>query len=228
MNEPVMPWHRQPREPAKAWAGFEIFLSMPPYERSYPKVAEHLGRWVSQIKAWGSKYNWQERARLRDQYFAKTADQVVIAATEHFQEQVIQDEVEDYIRQRNMWSHVAADIEKRLMNGEPVNSLELSRLANARELLDRQARRAARLPLTYGGDDSGGKADTANENWLLTLEGGAKRLQLEDGDDASSFTEFVDVATGDTGSSGEVQSSVDWEAGGEEPSGEDYSPCSGD
>ncbi len=56
------PWERRPKESYQAYEAFQKFL----VERSYPKVAEAVGKSLSLIKRWAKNHNWRERADAWD------------------------------------------------------------------------------------------------------------------------------------------------------------------
>lgn len=170
-----MPWHRQPTDTDKSFKAFQEFLSLPLEQRTYPVLAARLGKWLPQIKGWGSKHNWQERARAFDSFQARTFDETLYKANEVYQEAVIQHEMEDYQRVRELWRKSVSRVENAQRAGDEVPPLDLKRLSEVREVLSRQARRAARMPYTYA--DREDDMPTANAGqWVLTMDGGAKEV----------------------------------------------------
>lgn len=64
--EPKYPWEKQPDESMKAFASFEVYLDIPPMDRTMRKANETLGRAWSTITGWASKHNWVPRAEAYD------------------------------------------------------------------------------------------------------------------------------------------------------------------
>jgi hypothetical protein len=55
-----MIFERQPRETAKAYAAFQVYLGQGP-ERSLAATAKHLGKCKKITEKWSKKYDWQAR-----------------------------------------------------------------------------------------------------------------------------------------------------------------------
>ena len=66
----ALPFERQPRESAKAFAAFQAYLELGT-ERSHTLVAQKLGLSPRMINKCGSKFRWAERIAARDAYLAE-------------------------------------------------------------------------------------------------------------------------------------------------------------
>lgn len=64
------PWERQPKESAKAYEAFDLYLKMGA-ERSCQKVARQLSKSDTIIKRWSSTWSWQQRVREYDAELAR-------------------------------------------------------------------------------------------------------------------------------------------------------------
>ena len=67
-----------PRETAKAYAAFRVYLGMGP-TRSIRRVAEQLGRKPRGLEAWSQKYHWPERALAYSHHLAELERQTIEA-----------------------------------------------------------------------------------------------------------------------------------------------------
>lgn len=63
---PRYPWEQQPKETAKAFAAFTVYLEMHPEERSLRRVGEIIGKYYSQVTRWASQDDWSNRVRAHD------------------------------------------------------------------------------------------------------------------------------------------------------------------
>ncbi len=63
-------WERQPKESAKAYEAFDLYLKMGA-ERSCQKVAQQLSKSDTIIKRWSSAWSWQQRVRDYDTELAR-------------------------------------------------------------------------------------------------------------------------------------------------------------
>lgn len=66
------PWERQPKETAKAFEAFFLYLHMGA-ERGIRAVAQKLGKSVTLISRWSSDWDWVERTRAWDNDLAQKA-----------------------------------------------------------------------------------------------------------------------------------------------------------
>jgi hypothetical protein len=70
-------WELQPNETPKSFAAFNIYLKLPPNERSLSRVVAALGHASnSTVEKWSSENDWVERARAYDAYIANSAIEV--------------------------------------------------------------------------------------------------------------------------------------------------------
>ena len=65
-------WERQPNESAQAYEAFSIYLEQGA-DRSQREVAKKLGKSLTLISRWASKYEWVERCRQYDNHLAEEA-----------------------------------------------------------------------------------------------------------------------------------------------------------
>lgn len=73
-----LPFERQPRESAKAYAAFRVYLEMGP-ERSVRDVARKLGKSATLIGRWSSKFDWMSRVAAHGAHVAM-AERLAIEA----------------------------------------------------------------------------------------------------------------------------------------------------
>lgn len=71
-------WEQLPREAAKPFAAFKVYLDMGA-ERTVPKVAGQLGKSGSLIRRWAVKFDWHARALAFDGEKAKIAIKAIEA-----------------------------------------------------------------------------------------------------------------------------------------------------
>jgi hypothetical protein len=64
-----LPFEQQPRESAKAFAAFSLYLSQGA-ERSIRTVGEQLGKSEGLIERWAAKYDWQSRVAAHAAHLA--------------------------------------------------------------------------------------------------------------------------------------------------------------
>lgn len=62
----VKPWERQPGESGPAYAAFELYRDLGPNERSLVKVARQLGKSVTLMERWSTRWSWKERVAAWD------------------------------------------------------------------------------------------------------------------------------------------------------------------
>ena len=67
---PALPFEKQPRESAKAFAAFQVYQELGS-NRSHVQVAEKIGISKRMVHKWSSKYGWIERLAARDAYLAE-------------------------------------------------------------------------------------------------------------------------------------------------------------
>ncbi len=174
-----MPWEQQPKETTKSFRGFRLYLHGG-MERSYRAVGEELDVHIQQIKEWGTKYGWVERAQLYDAYIQGQMLEQLDSAVVAFQANVVQDEVHDYNAMRGLWQQMLERLVKATEDGAmAVDDLTngMRRLVAARDTMDRLARRAARMAATYSETD---EKDAREDTYYLSFEEGPKKLDVED------------------------------------------------
>lgn len=66
----AMAFEQQPRESAKAFAAFSLYLSLGP-QRSLAAVAQKLAKSGQLIKRWSSKYDWPARVLAQSAHLAE-------------------------------------------------------------------------------------------------------------------------------------------------------------
>jgi len=65
----ALPFEQQPRESAKAFAAFSMYLSLGP-ERSLAKVAAKLGKGQRIMETWSQKFDWAARVQAHGAHLA--------------------------------------------------------------------------------------------------------------------------------------------------------------
>lgn len=66
----AMVFERQPRESAKAFAAFSLYLAMGPERRSLAAVAEKLGKSKVMMEKWSHKFDWSARVAAHGAHLA--------------------------------------------------------------------------------------------------------------------------------------------------------------
>jgi len=67
----AFPWNQLPEEGGKAFAAFQVYRELGPWERSMNRVRVELGRpesYLRSLQSWSSKYRWVDRVRAWDQH----------------------------------------------------------------------------------------------------------------------------------------------------------------
>ena len=72
---PLM-FEQQPRESAKAYAAFKVYLDLGP-ERSLLTVAHRLGKSRPLIERWSVKFDWPARVTAFNRHFAELERQAI-------------------------------------------------------------------------------------------------------------------------------------------------------
>lgn len=88
-NKDEKAWERQPKESARAYEAFDLYLKMGP-ERSLRKVGQELGKSNTLISRWSSAWNWQERCRDYDNYLKRQELEEQRKAVKKMQQRQIQ------------------------------------------------------------------------------------------------------------------------------------------
>lgn len=207
-----MPWDRLPKESDKAFDTFRLYLMMGA-DRTYQKVADATQRYISHIKLWGSKYSWKQRAAEYDNWIARNTDSKAMGELSVFQSAVIQSEMEDYIRLRDLWKQQFEAIENSLESTDPGEIMAmLNRLIRARDSLSVLSRRAAHLPMTYKPKEE--EPQELSETWILAWEKSGEIVQ-------GSSPTLAPGSEEDSGESGTIQGGGGGETVREVDSGSD-------
>ena len=74
-----LPFEKQPRESAKAFAAFSLYLSLGP-ERSLATVAQKLHKSVTIFGRWSAKFGWQERVAAHAAHLALVEREAIEAS----------------------------------------------------------------------------------------------------------------------------------------------------
>ena len=65
----ALPFEQQPKESAKAFEAFSVYLAMGP-ERSLAAVGQRLGKSVGLVERWSAKFDWPARVQAQAAYLA--------------------------------------------------------------------------------------------------------------------------------------------------------------
>jgi hypothetical protein len=74
-----LPFEKQPRESAKAFAAFSLYLSLGP-ERSTAAVAKELAKSEQLVRRWSAKFGWTDRVAAHGAHLAIVEREAVEAA----------------------------------------------------------------------------------------------------------------------------------------------------
>ena len=166
-------WDQREEETELAYATFRKFLEMD-NPRRLTVLASNEGKHVSHMRQWSAKYGWFERARLYDAYTNPMVNEEAVDAMRGVQAQIIKDGVDDYIRTRNIVLTLLDEIEQAIEKSEegklPIGDIikDLKTLAQTQDTLNRQARRAVKMPTTYKSVDA---EEQPEGEYLLTANG---------------------------------------------------------
>lgn len=83
LDEGREPYEKQSGETMNSFAAFAVFRDLGP-QRTLPKAAEAIGKSLSMLQGWSSKYRWFERAEEYD---------LVVDARHREQQQTLRDQV---------------------------------------------------------------------------------------------------------------------------------------
>lgn len=149
-------WERLPNETDKAYSAFMTYISLPLHgpskeeRRSVRSTAIKLGyKSINILNVWSGKYNWVERARAYDMHVGNKALEVKETSLEQFQQAIVTNTTAQLTVLNNMIMSVLAKYKKKIDVGEDIDSMELLRLANAIEKVDKTLRRAAQMPTGF-------------------------------------------------------------------------------
>ncbi len=87
-HRPKEPWDRRRDEPAKAYSAFEIYLDLPPGQRTLKAAYrlytgnENAGGPSDHFKGWAKRHDWEERALAYDDAKAKARFEGELAGIE--------------------------------------------------------------------------------------------------------------------------------------------------
>ena len=178
----INPWDRQENETEKQYDYFKEYLALPP-PRRYHKVAQIKGVTDEYMRMLSIKNNWQDRVRRYDSWVNSAADNIRSHELAVFQQQVIADEVEDYVRMRNRWQQMLSDLDNQYQSGEIDISeyIELTgKLVRSRSAIDSVARKSASLPNVYRAKPSGDLEKAPESGPLVLTIDGPRRLVYGD------------------------------------------------
>ena len=74
-----LPFEQQPRESAKAFAAFSLYLSLGA-ERSTAEVAKKLAKSAHLVRRWSAKFGWTDRVAAHGAHLAIVEREAVEAA----------------------------------------------------------------------------------------------------------------------------------------------------
>ncbi len=175
------PWERQPKESARAFAGFAAYRDAPRDRRSLRMVAQESGKHVSMIARWSARHAWVERAATWDDEQDRAGRAAQIDAIREMQARHVrlamdaQTRIAEALRDlpasaltpRDIprWLDTAIRIE-RMARGEPGDVLEERKRDEATEhaaqLHDRLAHLAAELAALDGPPSAVGGGEPAH------------------------------------------------------------------
>ena len=72
----ALPFEQQPRESAKAFSAFKIYLELGP-QRSLAAVGQKLGKSLVLIERWSSRWHWAERVAAHAAHLAAIERQAI-------------------------------------------------------------------------------------------------------------------------------------------------------
>jgi len=160
MTKTPLLWDRRPDETDKSWAAFQLYRDLPVYgegenKRTLANVASKLGYSTPDyVERWSAKYNWVERASAFDTALGASAMELRLADIEVYQDVVRQSTMQQLVVLNAILEKKLADMNSKLDSNEPVDTMEINRLAKAMEVKDNLARRIAHMPTTYTSEKS--------------------------------------------------------------------------
>jgi hypothetical protein len=154
-----LPFEQQPRESAKAFAAFSLYLNLGP-ERSLAMVGQKLGKSVGLVERWSRKFDWANRVLTNSAYLATVEREAteVMARTKAAEWLKRQTEVRE--REWQMHGRCVAAAERALkafMEREKVyaNLADISRILEVASKLGRLATGMATDRTEVTGEDGG-------------------------------------------------------------------------
>ena len=184
-----LPFEQQPRESAKAFAAFKIYLELGP-ERSLPAVAEKCKKHVSIMGRWSSRWHWAERIAAHAAHLAAVERQAIegLAVEKAVEWNKVHEAVKIAEWQRHKKLIALADdmLERWGKNKAKYGTLE--GIARVLELATKLARLAAGMP-TEIKEVSGEFKATLSVEWETALKkvyGKAKPVAVVDVEEVKS------------------------------------------
>ena len=184
-----LPFEQQPRESAKAFAAFKIYLELGP-ERSLPAVAEKCKKHVSIMGRWSSRCHWAERVAAHAAHLAAVERQAIegLAVEKAVEWNKVHEAVKIAEWQRHKKLIALADdmLERWGKNKAKYGTLE--GIARVLELATKLARLAAGMP-TEIKEVSGEFKATLSVEWETALKkvyGKAKPVAVVDVEEVKS------------------------------------------
>lgn len=157
---PTYSWERRLDESEPAYEAFREYLKT----RNIAQSAKNIGKQRSQFNEWASKYDWHKRALDWDNSLTRKTDEKIRGDFVDLQSHVITQEMSDYKMLHDAWRK---DMQRYVSED---NNLELvdrtavyRRLIMSREALATLARRAARMPMSFGASREDDAFDEADE-----------------------------------------------------------------
>lgn len=146
-------WNRREDETPKAYSAFQMYINMPPEERSIRAVAEKRGSSSTTTEEqWSSKYSWVDRAIAYDEHMAEV--QLVSKQTtlREYQADVLERETTETAMLSRLATRLAKQIMQDEESGERIDSMDVKRLSAVVDTIQRQRRRTAQLPTSFRSD----------------------------------------------------------------------------
>lgn len=145
-------WDRleEENETPKAFHGFQIYLHMPPNERSLARVSAKLGHKAkTTVEGWSRRFRWRERVAAYDEYQAAHAIEVRKATLSEAQQALMQQWQLFDIGARDLLNRALRDLREKYEKEGEINPLDLQRLVDTAIKLDTASRRNLGLPTSY-------------------------------------------------------------------------------
>lgn len=202
-------WDRMENEPEKPWTIFSMFLNTPRPRPSLRKWSTAQSYNYDTLKLWSRKYAWKNRIIAHDAWKYEVMLQETTPKTDSLQQKLVEEEVEDYERLRDVWAKALQRVETMLAGDDLAEAIQnINNLALARKRLDELGRRAVKLPTTYSSRNDKGTDDLPEADEALYLDFQQGPMRVPDrglGDDDASFVPgSAYVAEDGEGQSGEI------------------------
>jgi hypothetical protein len=152
-------FEQQPRESAKAFEAFSVYLNMGP-ERSLAAVGRKLGKSVGLLERWSAKFDWPGRVQAQGAYLAVVEREATEAAARGKSAEWVKRQQEVREREWEMHEKCIAAAKRGLaafMEREKVyaNLADISRMLEVASKLGRLAAGMATDKTEVGGEDGG-------------------------------------------------------------------------